>query len=166
MPQAQIMPPHIRGDFHQGATRTPHPIHTGPMPSFGSTSQPGLQMNLHPSGFRPPQHVEQQSSANEGTHSPHMSGMGWTTDNNTGMTNSTGMEAYPYQDPSPYNGHALYYPGSNIRRPQSTEPEDYGMRQRFMGHHLGGNGMPIAGTEWNQLPINIHDVKQERAYAN
>lgn len=67
------------------------------------------------------------------------------------------VDNYAYPDPG-YGGHPMYYPGSSIRRPQSTEPEDYGIRPRHphMAHHV-----PIS-ADWSAMPIAVQDTRQER----
>jgi hypothetical protein len=66
------------------------------------------------------------------------------------------MENYAYPEPAYGGQQALYYPGSSIRRPQSTEPEDYGIRPRQMGHHV-----PIT-ADWSAMPMGVPDHRQER----
>ena len=79
------------------------------------------------------------------------------------------MDTYSYPDPTYGGAHPLYYPGSNIRRPQSTEPEDYGLRPRgnnnnHMNNQIGNhmqNSVPM-GAEWTSMPVGMHNMKEEK----
>jgi hypothetical protein len=97
------------------------------------------------------------SGTGSGHASPHMGAqVGWTQQNTGNIPTSATMDSYAYPEPA-YGGHPLYYPGSSIRRPQSTEPEDYGIRPRHhMGHH-----MPVQ-ADWGAMPIAVQDNRQER----
>jgi hypothetical protein len=69
--------------------------------------------------------------------------------------------------PDPGFGHpSLYYPASGIRRPQSTEPVDYGIRPRgshaqALAHQNIASSMPMT-ADWSPMPMALHDIKQER----
>lgn len=62
-----------------------------------------------------------------------MSNAGWHSPSNMPSPTSQSNE-YVYPDPDPYGsggmGH-MYYPNSNIRRPQSTEPDSYETKPRL-----------------------------------
>jgi hypothetical protein len=89
-----------------------------------------------------------------------MGAIAWQQQNTAGnLPTSQNMDNYAYPDPG-YGGHpAMYYPGSSIRRPQSTEPEggyDIRARHPHMAHH-----MPVT-ADWSAMPIAVQDNRQER----
>lgn len=92
-----------------------------------------------------------------GNASPHMNALGWATPNSSNLTGTSTMDNYAYPEPA-YGGHNMYYPGTSIRRPQSTEPEEYGIRSRHshLAHHV-----PIT-ADWSAMPISVQNNRQER----
>lgn len=76
---------------------------------------------------------------------------------------------FDYPDAGFANSGMYNYPG-NIRRPQSTEPEDYGIRPRGshaqhmaqnMPHPQMQNHVPMT-ADWSSMPVNNHDMRQDR----
>ncbi|KAL9105470.1 MAG: hypothetical protein Q9227_009350 [Pyrenula ochraceoflavens] len=142
--QSANLPPHLRGsDFQQ----SPRSIPGSPAPSLSSYSNPHHRPSLtsHPSGYAPPQPLEPpaHNEVKSQGGSPHMSAIGWGSPQPGGMPSPQAVDGYSYPDPT-YGGHPLYYPGSNIRRPQSTEPDDYATKARTMAQVTG---------EWNSMSV-------------
>ncbi|KZF24926.1 hypothetical protein L228DRAFT_236083 [Xylona heveae TC161] len=133
MPAAPL-PPHLRGDLQQPMSRPA----SASLSSYGA-SQPRPSLTSHPSGYGPPPTLEppptadhrQPTSANG---SPHATNMAWPSPTHAGLVTPTPGEPYVYPEPL-YSASAshLYYPASNMRRPQSTEPEAYDPRARMQG---------------------------------
>lgn len=152
---------------------------TGPsLASYTSNPQSKPSPTSHPLAYGPPQPLEPPTNGTaSGSASPHMTAMGWGSPNHN-LPSPSAMVYHDYQEPA-YGNPAMYgYPGS-IRRPQSTEPEDYGIRPRgshaqHMAHaqmqsHVpttaDWSSMPTGANEMRQdrhLPFNMHDIKQER----
>lgn len=131
------IPAHVRGDFQQGSPRA-SPAATSPsLSSFGGHSRPS--MTSHPSGYGPPQPLEPPANSdhrpNSITGSPHMTSMGWASPSHGGISSPGSTHDYNYPEPgggmyaSAMPPH-MYFPNSTIRRPGSTEPENYEMKQR------------------------------------
>lgn len=97
----------------------------------------------HPANYPPPPVLEppanfEQRQSGSASGSPHMSAVGWQSPSQAGMASPAQVESYAYPDqygPAGVMGTHLYYPNSNIRRPQSTEPhvEGYDLKQRIGG---------------------------------
>lgn len=135
------LPAHLRQDYsHQ------LPSQNGQMPPQGGNwqQQMSTRPTSHPQGYGPPQILEppaNQSANGSSQNSPHMSNAGWgspsSQNHGHGMSSqigsgmpSPGPNGYMYPDPE-YGQHqamgaGMYYPNSNIRRPQSTEPDGQG----------------------------------------
>lgn len=155
-------PPHLRHDFQQPS---PRPSSSGiPSPSMSSSfnSVPLQRPSLtsHPSVYSPPQplepptHNDHRSSGSAGG-SPHLLGIGWGSPPNPGLPSLSPIDSYSYPDPT-YGGAPLYYPGSNIRRPQSTEPDQYETKPRNHNANIN-NSLPV-GAEWNNMPMGMQQM--------
>jgi hypothetical protein len=62
-----------------------------------------------------------------------MGAMGWQSPGHPGMASPNPGEPYVYPDPPAHYGaqqQNMYYQNANIRRPQSTEPDQYDPRQQ------------------------------------
>ena len=72
------------------------------------------------------------------------------------------MGNYAYPEPG-FGGPQLYFPGSGIRRPQSTEPEDFALRPRVNHHAQVQNNVPMT-ADWSHIPMQVQmpDIKQDR----
>lgn len=154
--QNHSLPPHMRSDFQQPSARSTPTMNGQTLHNFTSAPQQ-RPTTSHPQTYGPPQPMEPPASGTGSGHaSPHMGALGWTSQNTGNIPTSATMDNYAYPEPA-YGGHPIYYPGSSIRRPQSTEPEDYGIRPRHhMGHH-----MPVQ-ADWSAMPIAVQDNRQER----
>lgn len=122
------LPGHLRGDYHQNQT-APAPT------SFSGSMRP----TSHPTGYGPPSILEppagmEQRQPGSANGSPHMTNAGWQSPS-TSMPSPSQNNGFTYPDPDPYGSTAamghMYYPNSNIRRPQSTEPDGYDIKPRM-----------------------------------
>ncbi|RFU23587.1 hypothetical protein B7463_g12750, partial [Scytalidium lignicola] len=121
------LPGHLRGEYlsHQ------QPPTTAP---YSNVMRP----TSHPTGYgpppplEPPTHTDQRQPGSAGG-SPHMSNAGWQSPSQA-MHSPSQANSFVYPDPE-YGAQAalgsMYYPNSNIRRPQSTEPDGYDMKPRM-----------------------------------
>ncbi|KAG9243430.1 hypothetical protein BJ878DRAFT_543276 [Calycina marina] len=77
-----------------------------------------------PSVLEPPAHnMDQRQQSASATSSPHMSSAGWQSPSHQNMPSPNSHNyAYPEPEYGVVNQH-MYYPPSNTRRPQSTEPD-------------------------------------------
>ncbi|KAK4943808.1 hypothetical protein LTR10_016711 [Elasticomyces elasticus] len=159
----QSLPPHMRSDYQQNSARQTPNMNAHQLQNYARPTQQRPSTS-HPQNYGPPQPMEPPATgtgSGSGNASPHMGALAWAQQNATGnLPPSNNMDNYAYPDPG-YGGHAaLYYPGSSIRRPQSTEPSDpgYDMRGRHphMAHH-----MPVT-ADWSAMPIAVQDNRQER----
>jgi hypothetical protein len=123
------LPGHLRGEYH---------IPNQPPPTTTAFSN-GMRPTSHPTGYgppsilEPPANMERQSGSANG--SPHMSSVGWQSPSHS-MPSPSQSNGYVYPDPDPYgsgamNQQQMYYPNSNMRRPQSTEPDAYDIKPRM-----------------------------------
>ena len=181
LPQNGTLPPHLRTDYSQNSSRS-SPAMNSTM-SYTSNPLHRPAMTSHPNAYGPPQPLEPPANGTtSGSGSPHLGAINWGSPGaGHGNLPSPGpIDNYAYPDPT-YGGSHVYFPGSNIRRPQSTEPEDYGLRPRGhqgmnhngnmhnmnsqmgnqMTNHLGGPPQPhypsinagTTGVEWSHMPI-------------
>jgi hypothetical protein len=161
LPQPSL-PPHMRTDYPTQYSPRSTPSLSGPsLASLTSNPQSKPSPTSHPNPFGPPQPLEPPANGiASGSVSPHM---GWGSPN---PGSPGGLHSYDYPD-STFGAPSLFYPGNGIRRPQSTEPEDYGIRPRgshahahALGHVHNPVSMPMT-ADWSQMP-SLHDIKQER----
>lgn len=142
------IPPHVRGDFQQASPRA-SPTATSPsLSSFSSAPLPRPSMTSHPSGYGPPQPLEPPANKdhrpNSVSGSPHMTSIGWGSPSHSNIPSPVSAPDYGYPEPGgpPYPGSVpphMYFPNSTIRRPASTEPENYELRPK-----LGDNAWPTS----------------------
>ena len=138
------LPPHMRGDI-------PHSPHASPGSTSPSLSQFGPPMHRpsltsHPNhnAYGPPQTLEPAAQSEQrtsgsagGSQSPHMSTVGWHSPTQGAMI-APSHGGYPvYPDPNNFTFNQpqqyLYHnTDSNMRRPQSTEPDQYETKPRIM----------------------------------
>ena len=138
------LPPHLRTGFQQASPRSSPSLTSPALSNFGNPHRPS--MTSHPTSYAPPQPLEppanndRRSGSSVGG-SPHMSAVGWGSPQHAGIPSPGPMDNYAYPDPAYGGGHPLYFSGSNIRRPQSTEPDNYEMKPRHLGN------------EWNAMSV-------------
>ncbi|TVY22864.1 Zinc finger protein with KRAB and SCAN domains [Lachnellula hyalina] len=122
------LPGHLRGEYS-----IPHQ----PPPSTASYSN-GMRPTSHPTGYGPPTILEPPTSGEQRQQgsvggSPHMSNAGWASPSHN--MPSPSHSNYMYPDPDTYGSPApmgqMFYPSSNVRRPQSTEPDAYDIKPRM-----------------------------------
>lgn len=124
------IPVHLRGDYQM--QQQPQP-----MPSTSAYTN-GMRPTSHPNAYGPPQILEPPTnppSTGSVTGSPHMGSVGWHSPSHM-PSPTTQANSYVYPDPDPYGnqaamGHMYYHQNSNIRRPQSTEPDNYDAKPRM-----------------------------------
>ena len=126
----------LRNEIQQPSPRSSPSLTSQSYTSAVNNQRPSL--TSHPSGYGPPPILEPPASANHGqpgsvNGSPHMGTMGWQSPSQQGLPSPGPADSYVYLEPH-YNSSAtnMYYPNSNIRRPQSTEPDQYDPRQQRM----------------------------------
>lgn len=172
--QSATIPPHLRSDFQQNMSR-PSPILNNPSLASYAPTQPFHRPSTtsHPSSYGPPQPMEPPANGSR-PGSPHLTGLNWASPNHGNLPSPPAMDGFSaYPDPSfgAGVGHPLYYPGSNIRRPGSTEPEQYELRPRNQNHmgshnlgsHMNMNFMPSsAPIDWSHMPTHA-GIKEERS---
>lgn len=163
MQHNQSLPPHLRNDYSMsmrhnsmlGSTSTTH---------FTSASQPRLNITSNPSSYAPPQPLEPPTAGSgSGGASPHTSGINWGSPSHGTLPSPTGLDFGAYPDPT-YGGQHMFFPsnGNGMRRPQSTEPEDWSLRSTGrsssnFNHHLN------MAHDWSAVALS--ELKQERAFA-
>lgn len=134
------LPPHMRSGLQQPSPRSSPSASSPSLSAFGgSTSYHRPSLTSHPNlpVLEPPTYHDLRS----GSGSPHLSNAGWQSPVNPTMPSPTHVD-FPMYPESPYGngggGMSLYHPSSNMRRPQSTEPDHYELRPR----------MSSGGTMW------------------
>ncbi|KAK2796570.1 hypothetical protein FQN50_009515 [Emmonsiellopsis sp. PD_5] len=138
------LPPHLRGDFQQASPRASPSAPSPTLSTYSSAPHTRPSLTSHPSGYGPPQPLEPPANSdprpNSVAGSPHITSMGWAspTLNSIGSPGSASATEYAYPEPSapPYSSGMpshMYFPNSTIRRPQSTEPENYELKPKING---------------------------------
>ncbi|EPS28990.1 hypothetical protein PDE_03936 [Penicillium oxalicum 114-2] len=135
------LPPHIRGDFGQGSPRASPTASSPSLSSYGSAPHPRPSMTSNPYG--PPQPLEPPANSdhrpNSVNGSPHMTSLGWASPSHGNMPSPGSVNDFAYPEP----GHSsyptsmpphMYFPNSTIRRPNSTEPDNYETKSRMNEH--------------------------------
>ena len=145
-----VPPLHRTGsDMSYHGMPIPNHLRTGmqhsPRSSPSLTSQPYMSavpnqaprsMTSHPTGYGPPQVLEPPTTTHSGQStsangSPHMAAMGWQSPSHQPMASPGPAEGYVYPEPQYGGAQAnMYYSNPNIRRPNSTEPDQYDPRQQ------------------------------------
>ncbi|KAF1808191.1 hypothetical protein P152DRAFT_405921 [Eremomyces bilateralis CBS 781.70] len=142
------VPPHLRPTMQQPSPRSSPALTTQ---SYNSTVSSGGRPSLtsHPSAYGPPQVLEPPTTANHPhgqtsgpgsvNGSPHMGHVGWQSPSQQPLPSPGAADGFVYPEPG-YGQQApnMYYPNSNIRRPQSTEPDQYNPNQARMAHDVWG----------------------------
>ncbi|KAF9890175.1 hypothetical protein FE257_006336 [Aspergillus nanangensis] len=133
------IPPHVRGDFSQASPRA-SPTATSPsLSSFSSAPHNRPSMTSHPTGYAPPQPLEPPANndhrPNSVSGSPHLSSMGWASPSHGSIPSPGSANDFAYPEPgAPSYANSvphIYFPNSTIRRPTSTEPENYEMKPKI-----------------------------------
>lgn len=127
------LPGHLRGEYH---------VQSQAPPTSAAYSN-GMRPTSHPTGYGPPSILEppanmEQRQPGSASGSPHMSAAGWQSPSQSHMASP--QPGYNYPDPADLYGpgpqmqhqQQMFYPNSNMRRPQSTEP-DFDIKPRMNG---------------------------------
>ncbi|KAI9846242.1 MAG: hypothetical protein M1837_004231 [Sclerophora amabilis] len=134
------LPPHLR-DMHQASPRSSPTGTSSSLSSLGGSHRPPPNTS-YPARFAPPPILEppanpEQRQPGSACGSPHMSAKGWQSPSHGSVGSPSHGDNFVYPDPfasSAGVGPHLYYPSSNIRRPQSTElPADLYEAKHRMG---------------------------------
>ena len=156
------LPPHLRTDFQPQYSPRSTPSLSGPsLASFTSNPLSKPSPTSHPNAYGPPQPLEPPANGTvSGSASPHM---GWGSPSHGGIGSPGGLHGYDYPDAT-FSASSLFFPTAGIRRPQSTEPQDYGIRPRgahaqALTHTHDPVSMPMT-TDWSNMP-SLQDIKQE-----
>lgn len=130
------LPSHIRNDLPPPSTRSSPSLPSPSRSSFSTQHRPSL--TSHPATYGPPPTLEpptHQDSRRPGSASgsPHLSAVGWQSPIHPGMSSPSHGDSYMYPDPFGGPPPPLYYPPSHLRRPHSTEPDQYELKPRLVG---------------------------------
>lgn len=135
------LPHHLRHDLQPSSLRSSPSIASPTLSAYGGAppalNQHRPSLTSHPAMYgpppvlEPPTHAEHRHSGSSGS-SPHLSSVGWQSPI-PGMGSPT-RDSYSYPEPpfAQATTH-LYYPNSNLRRPQSTEPNEFEAKPRMGG---------------------------------
>lgn len=164
MPQNQSIPPHIRNEYGVSLRHNPS-LSTTSMSSFSNIPQTRPSITSNPSAYGPPQPLEPPTNGTaSGGASPHLNAIGWGSPSHIGLPSPNPMDFGGYPDPT-YGSQHMFFTNNGMRRPQSTEPEDWSLRSirnpnnNFNNHHMNLN----MTHDWSALAMS--EIKQERAYA-
>lgn len=156
LPQAQSLPAHMRNDYGYHINQSMAlSASYAPLSRSQPTSNPADYPSAHP--------VETATGMNviggsNGT-PPHNPSMPWLTSMEGSLPSPSQLDFNGYPDPA-YGGQTMFFPGGGMRRPQSTEPEDWSLRtMRQPVNNFNQMSLP----DWTS--ITMPEVKQERAYA-
>ncbi|KAK2736487.1 hypothetical protein FQN57_000743 [Myotisia sp. PD_48] len=137
------IPPHLRSDFHHANPRAPSP---GLITLSGAPPPPRPSLTSHPNSYGPPQPIEPPANSdprpNSVAGSPHMSSVGWASPTLSSVPSPGSEYTYPEPAGQQFGGGIppMYFSGSAVRRPQSTEPELYELRPK---HHAESWSTPV-----------------------
>lgn len=120
------LPAHLRGEYN-----VPYPQQAPTSFSNGARPTSHPQAYGLPPILEPPANHDPRGSASV-SGSPHMSNAGWQSPSNM-PSPSAGGYVYPDPEVGAYSAAMgqMYYPNSNMRRPQSTEPDGYESKPRM-----------------------------------
>ncbi|KAL8838529.1 MAG: hypothetical protein Q9170_002109 [Blastenia crenularia] len=135
------LPHHLRHDLQPSSIRSSPSIGSPTLSAYGgvppASNQHRPSLTSHPAMYgpppilEPPTHPDHRHTGSSGS-SPHLSSVGWQSP--IPSLGSPARDSYLYPEP-PFAQSAphLYYPNSNLRRPQSTEPDQYETKPRMVG---------------------------------
>ena len=135
------LPHHLRHDLQPSSLRSSPSLGSPTLSAYGGpppcSNQHRPSLTSHPAMYgpppilEPPTHPEHRHSGSSGS-SPHLSSVGWQSP--IPSMGSPTRDSYLYPEP-PFAQSAphLYYPNSNLRRRQSTEPDQYESKPRMVG---------------------------------
>ena len=128
------LPPHFRPGLQQPSPRSSPSVSSPTLSAFGGSSnyhRPSLTSHPTLPVLEPPTYHDLRQPASAGG-SPHFGSTGWQSPVAAGLP-SPGHNDTGFWGPEPQYGSSqhLYYPSSNVRRPQSTEPDHYELKPRL-----------------------------------
>jgi len=86
--------------------------------------------------------------------------MSWGSPGHGNLPSPIPMDFSNYPDPNLHFNAGMYFTNNSLRRPQSTEPEDWTLRNnRYSNSHFNHH-MQMA-ADWTNMPIAA-EIKQER----
>lgn len=131
------LPSHLRSDLTPPSARSSPSLPSPSRSSFSIQQRPSL--TSHPATYGPPPTLEPPTHQDSrrptsASNSPHLGSMGWQSPIHPGMSSPGHGDSYMYPDPygAPPPPH-MYYPNSHLRRPHSTEPDQYELKPRLVG---------------------------------
>lgn len=154
--QTQILPPHVRNDYSVPMRQNSLPQNPFPTRYPNAPQRPSITSN--PVSYGPPQPLEPPTNDTTSSgNSPHMSAMAWASpSNNAGLPSPGGLDFGNYSD---LGGQQNFFANNLMRRPQSTEPQDWSLRSsRYSNDSFGHMDM---AADWGMMP----EIKQERVFA-
>lgn len=152
-PQDQSLPLHMRNTYGYHMNQT-----LGVPTSYATISR------SHPTSNPPDYMVVQPLESPTGVNGsngtpPHPSSLPWATSMDGALPSPGSLDFGAYPDPA-YGAQAMYFAGGGMRRPQSTEPEDWSLRTVRQPINTFNN---LGPPDWSS--ITMPEVKPERAYA-
>lgn len=136
------LPPHIRAGLQQPSPRSSPSASSPTLSAFGGTNhRPSLTSHPMLPVLEPPAYHDLRQPSS-GTSSPHLGNAGWQS-----PAHLSGLPSPGHNDPCMYHeapygpSQHLYYPSSNMRRPTSTEPDQYELKPR----------LPSSGAVWTSM---------------
>ena len=128
------IPGHLRTEMQHSPRSSPS-LTSQPYMSAVPNQQP-RSMTSHPTGYGPPQVLEPPTTTHSGqstsaNNSPHMAAMGWQSPSHQAIPSPGPGDGYVYPEPQYASTQAnIYYSNPNMRRPNSSEPDQYDPRQQ------------------------------------
>jgi hypothetical protein len=173
LPHNSSLPLHMRNDFqHQPSPRSTPSMSVPALSHYTGPPQQQMSPTSHPAAYGPPQPLEPPANGTaSGSASPHMGPLGWGSPRHGSLPSPAGLGSFDYPDLG-FGASSLYFPHGSIRRPQSTEPEDYGIRPRGshainlanqVHHSNQANHVPMT-ADWSSMPVNLSEHRQEARY--
>ena len=145
------LPPHLRTDIPQSSARSSPSMVSPSSTTFPARPHHRPSLTSVPSGYgpppvlEPPTHHDRRQSGGSASGSPHLGAIGWQPPAHQALHSPSHMspshaEHFIYPEP-PYNPNPaphLYYPSSNIRRPRSSERDQYDPKPRLVNGEADG----------------------------
>ena len=157
IPQTQVMPPRIRNDYSMAMRQPNCGQHHLNARYMNVPQRPSITSN--PVSYGPPQPLEPPTSGTaSGGNSPHMGGIGWSPSSGGGLSSPGGLDFGSYSE---LGNQQNFFSNNLVRRPQSTEPQDWSLRTSR--NSTDSFGLSNITPDWG-MPV-MSEIKQERAFA-
>ncbi|KAL6717542.1 hypothetical protein ACLMJK_005457 [Lecanora helva] len=133
------LPPHLRAGLQQPSPRSSPSASSPSLSAFGGSNhfhRPSLTSHPILPVLEPPTYHDLRQPGS-GSGSPHLGTPGWNSPvhqpvHQSGLPSPGQCDSgFSYPEPMFPTGQHLYYPNSNMRRPQSTEPDQYELKPRL-----------------------------------